>query len=164
MTNLNKMKKEWKKLTEGTKDQYASGTVGSLSKDSNSKEVKPVGRKEGAAAGKTETGEGGAAFEKSKGAPSTTVKGVARKEGSAAGKTETGEGGTAFEKSKGAPSDVVKGVARKEGSAAGKTEVGEYGDLKSFRDSVRAKLGLPSGVNDANGGLNESVKKIKKGE
>ena len=155
MTSLKKMKDEWKKLTEGTKDQYASGAVGALSQDSHSKDVKGVGRDEGAKAGRAEVGDGDAKFAASKGAPSSTVKGVNRKEGAKAGRSEVGDGDAKFAASKGAPSNVVKGVNRKEGAAAGKAEVGEYGDLASFRNSVRAKLGLPNGINEPNKGLNK---------
>ena len=157
MANLNKMKKEWKKLQESSKEQYASGAVGALSQDTHSSEVKPVGRAEGSKVGRGETGDGGAAFERSKGAAGDGVKPVGRKEGSAAGKGETGEGGAAYEKSKGKPSDVVKPVGRQEGSAAGKNEVGEYGDLAAFRERMRSQLGLsiPSGINEPNKGLNK---------
>ena len=157
MVDLNKMKKEWKNLKESSKEQYASGSVGALSQDSNSKDVKPVGRAEGSKVGRGETGDGGAAFEKSKGAAGDGVNPVGRQEGSAAGKGETGEGGEAYEKSKGKPSDVVKPVGRQEGASAGKGEVGEYGDLASFRERIRSQLGLsiPSGINEPNKGLNK---------
>jgi len=93
MVELNKMKKEWKKLQESSKEQYASGSVGALSQDTHSKEVKPVGRAEGSKVGRAETGDGGAAFEKSKGAAGDGVKPVGRQEGASAGKGEVGEYG-----------------------------------------------------------------------
>lgn len=153
MPSLEQMRKEWKKINESSKDQYGSGTVGPLSTDTNSKPTKDVGRPEGSKAGRTETGDGGSSFEASKGSPGGTPKPVSRKEGSKAGRTESGEGqktGTDTEVS--AP---AKRVARKEGSAAGKSEVGEYGDLTAFRNNLRAKLGLPSGINEPNKGLNK---------